>query len=391
MMLATATVVAQLSVAQLPPAQGVKCSLATNLASRGLTGDVVKFQAGGQERCMSVIRPANTEKKALPVLFWFHGAGGSASRCGMSSSSDGTSMADLAAENDFAYICGEAIQYGTVAKSGGQWALPEVQTNATGTVCGQNQTETQYLMGMVTQLNAQGIYNTSRLYTSGCSMGSAFSGYASTCLSKLYPGSITAFATHSTGLKIKGDGNNLPPDNYNRQYSWGECPKCLYFPFVPEPAPVRAMKACIFDNAGDPSLQDPMFYRTSVQLESRWKDMGGRAEAHWGTGGHCQIHSMLDIVMCLDDGTKHLAPNGGHPHPTPPGPPPPPGPGPPGPPGPGPAPECIAACEKNCPGLKGKGAPCRTCVTKFKWDHNQEASCHGYPFQELLQDFCGAA
>ena len=48
------------------------------------------------------------------------------------------------------------------------------------------------------------VYDTSRVFSSGCSMGSAFSIFISNCLYGSLPkGHITAFATHSTGIKKK--------------------------------------------------------------------------------------------------------------------------------------------------------------------------------------------
>ena len=43
-------------------------------------------------------------------------------------------------------------------------------------------------------------------------------------------GAAELFASQSTGLKTKGDGLRLPPDNYQPEYTWGECPECKYFP-----------------------------------------------------------------------------------------------------------------------------------------------------------------
>jgi len=77
------------------------------------------------------------------------------------------------------------------------------------------------------------IYDASKMFTSGCSMGSAMSFYSATCLTKMFdPSVISAFATHSTGYKIKGDGITLPaigPNIENGTYAndtWGECPEC---------------------------------------------------------------------------------------------------------------------------------------------------------------------
>ena len=125
--------------------------------------------------------------------------------------------------------------------------------------------EVPYIEAIISHLaKDSATYDTSRLFTSGCSMGSAFSIYTSQCIEHNHKGSITAFATHSTGLKIKGDGNNFPPDNYNRKYTWGECENgCKYWPTV---VGKSSMKACIFDNAQDPSSNDPMFFRVTWTL-----------------------------------------------------------------------------------------------------------------------------
>jgi hypothetical protein len=48
-------------------------------------------------------------------------------------------------------------------------------------------------------------------------MGAAFSFYAATCFSKLNRNMISAFATHSNGLKIKGDGNEMPKIGLNQE------------------------------------------------------------------------------------------------------------------------------------------------------------------------------
>merc|ERR1712118_610186 len=96
------------------------------------------------------------------------------------------------------------------------------------------------------------IYNVSQVFTSGCSMGSAFSGYMGNCLKKWEPNQISAFATHSTGLKKKGDGNHLPSN-------WGECDGCEWWPFAPvKYTDSLGLKACVFDNTGDGD-----FYKTS--------------------------------------------------------------------------------------------------------------------------------
>lgn len=157
---------------------------------------------------------------------------------------------------------------------------------------------------MISELAKSDLFDTSRMFFSGCSMGSAESFYQATCMKKLYGDSISAFATHSTGLKIKGDDLHFPPDEYNTSYAWGECPNCEYFPAMVEKT--NNLKACIFDNTGDMTTSRPDFYKSSKQLESKWKEAGNKCESSYGSGGHCQIHSFADIITCLDDGTGRL-------------------------------------------------------------------------------------
>lgn len=141
-------------------------------------------------------------------------------------------MEDYANKYGFALICGEATQ--DVFGHGGLWDIPTVQTDATGTRCDDGSSvEQAYLKNMVKSLDSK-TYDTGRLFTSGCSMGSAFSEFSGVCMNHWYGSSkVSAFATHSTGLKIKGDGNRLPPAN-NSTISWGECDDCQYFPIVPK-------------------------------------------------------------------------------------------------------------------------------------------------------------
>merc|ERR1711907_364851 len=152
-------------------------------------------------------------------------------------------------------------------------------------------------------------YDTTRVFTSGCSMGSAFSGYIGNCLKKWEPQHISAFATHSTGLKKKGDGNHLPTN-------WGECDGCQWWPF----APVKyndslGLKACVFDNTGDGD-----FYKTSVYLSQEWPRLGNPSESHFAAGGHCQNIPYASIVKCLGLGGSSPSPPA-PPTPTPPSPP----------------------------------------------------------------------
>ncbi len=259
----------------------------------------------GYRRCFTAVTPQSDAP--MPILFYFHGAGGNAQHCGQRKGlDDEMSLSDYAQKYKFTLVCGEALQ--DVYGKGGLWAIPEIQTNATGPRCAPDDSvEVTYMRNVVAALATQPAkYDTSRIFTSGCSMGSAFSEYAGMCMyqSWLGRGNITAFATHSTGLKIKGDGNNFPPDNYNKSISWGECDGCEFFPTVPVPAP--GLKACLNDNTEDPSSENPFFYRSTQQMAEKWKAAGNRVEVHYNPGGHCQIHSFNDIIQCLDDGTGRL-------------------------------------------------------------------------------------
>merc|ERR1712232_1333946 len=220
-------------------------------------------------------------------------------------------------------------------------------------------------------------FDVTRTFTSGCSMGSAFSGYTANCLKARSPSVLSAFATHSTGLKTKGDGANLPPENYHPQYSWGECPNCQYFPFAPTKfSDTLGLKACVFDNTGDGD-----FYKTSQSLVKKWTSLGMKAESHFGSGGHCEIHSYAAIVNCLDDGTKRLLSDGPAPAPSP-TPSPSPGPSPSGPPQ-----ACQDCFVTNCGGARS-GPGCQGCLQA-----NQgtcASSCDPYPFADALQWFCGS-
>jgi len=346
-------------------------------------GSVINVTDGIHPRCAAIITPSST--KPMAVLFWFHGSGGSARGCGQQRGPEGKSWADYAIEQGFAFVCGEALQY----DRGGFWDIPEIITNDTGTPCeSKDSMEVDYMKNIVKVLQQKPeIYDTKRIFTAGCSMGSAFSLYSSECIRMWYPNSISSFMTHSTGLKIKGDGLNFPKIFKDTNYSWGECPACEYFPArIPTTKLQPSMKACIFDNTGDPREENPYFYKSSLQLEKAWKAAGNRCESSYGIGGHCVFHSFAAILNCLDDGTRRLLPNGTLPTlpPTPSSP----TPSPPPTPGVGPSPECIKVCNEVCPNLEGKGEPCAICLKQHKWDKVMTENCEPTPWTVTLDTFC---
>jgi hypothetical protein len=152
------------------------------------------------------------------------------------------------------------------------------------------------------------VYDTSRVYLAGCSMGAALSLWQTMCLEESAPGTVRGIATHSTGLKVKGDGLGLPYDYNDPRYGVGECPECESWPTVLQSVG-DGVKACVFDNKADPLLTNNYFYKSSVALAEQWTAQPGnsQAETHFAnTGGHCFIHSIEDMVTCLDNGTGYL-------------------------------------------------------------------------------------
>ena len=277
-------------IANEPKANATKCS----------GGSVLTFSDGIQERCISVIAPTGQKMTLAPVLFWFHGSGGNAADC------DRHPLSHLAQQYGFALVCGEAVQF----EHGGQWHIPQVITDATGTPCGDSDTyEVPYIRGALAALRAQGGLDLSRIFFSGCSQGSGFSTFISTCTKQdnTTAGSLSAFATHSTGLKTKGDGIEWDCCSDIEQ-----CAACQYFPAKPFAVPATdalGLKACVFDNAEDrlpPGTTNPFFYLSSKELAAQWAAAGNRVETHFGAGGHCLVHSWMKIVSCLDDTTGRL-------------------------------------------------------------------------------------
>jgi hypothetical protein len=76
----------------------------------------------------------------MPVLFFFHGAGGNGSHCGSVKAPDsGLSWSDYAVQNGFAFICGEATQYPMGEdRTGGLWNIPTEITDETGNRCSES-------------------------------------------------------------------------------------------------------------------------------------------------------------------------------------------------------------------------------------------------------------
>merc|ERR1740138_857821 len=102
-------------------ASAVNTTYSPSCSTNGVDGgEVVTLSDGKNERCIALITPSSA-KSPMPVLFWFHGSGGNAGHCGNSK------LVEQAEQGGFAYICGEAVD--------GQWDIPHVITDETGTPC----------------------------------------------------------------------------------------------------------------------------------------------------------------------------------------------------------------------------------------------------------------
>jgi hypothetical protein len=266
---------------------------------------------GEHDRCFVAVKSENLTT-AAPVLFFSHGSGGSAANCGEGVDEHGNTWVKMALRHNFVFVCGEAVIKSVTNNitgapmQGGIWDIPEVFNDTSSRQCeADSGSEAAYMKAVWEAMDAKpNEFNTSASFHIGCSEGSAFSQWAAVCRHESDPQKISAFTTHSTGLKVKGDGNTLPPCYRDPTYTWGECPTCKYWPTVP--GKFEGLKACINDNTADPSTTDPFFYRTSVQMAKYYEQFGSRYNTTFLSGGHCKQHSFAEMADCLDDNTGRL-------------------------------------------------------------------------------------
>ena len=251
------------------------------------------------------------------MLFFFHGGRGNAANCGGRPDIDNHRMLSsyMLRLGSFALICPEARQYQAgdgppghalpppgSDRAGGLWDIPDfIGNSSTGNRCTGTK-DLDYMDAVIEELAKQPeVYDVSRLFMSGCSMGSAFSSFAAICNHQKHR-SITAWATHSTGISING----LPalPQVPSSEPFW---------PIVPVSTVGAPLKACIFDNHDD-QIPDPggsgkiiRVFNSSQKLAQAWTASGNRVETGFSTtGGHCGFHDYMVILKCLDDGTGRL-------------------------------------------------------------------------------------
>ena len=216
---------------------------------------------------------------------------------------------DLGNALNFMIVCLNPLPYGDEGESTGAWTTPYIQTDATGPKCAKEDSPDMWYFESVYAMlsNYPDHFQMDHLFFSGCSGGSAAGLWFAVCADQKWPGQALGFATHSTGLKMKDDGIEFISTPLYGDVPWAECDQCQYYPVVPMPS---SMKGCIFDNYEDPSEEDPKYYQTSVQLEEFWLGLGNYAESQYDHGGHCHVHSMVELAICMDDGKGILIPGG---------------------------------------------------------------------------------
>jgi hypothetical protein len=263
---------------------------------------------GVRDRCFLVILPEGVPQESypLPVLMVHHGMGGDSSDCDGLADNSGVRWVDLARRYGFILLCPESTQYNTgttTVKPGGLWTIPFSQNSSTGTRCEDDDSvDMPYFRNVLTQMKqCPDIFDLRKLTFHGCSAGSTAALYHAMCFSK-WIGSVPAFATHSTGMKLPGDGIDLPAAVVGNDYD--DCETCEFYPVVP---PINSdIKACVYDSTEDPNSQNPFYYESSQQLAAQFTLYGNRVETSYAPGGHCNVVSNKAIMECLDDGVGNL-------------------------------------------------------------------------------------
>lgn len=309
---------------------------------------VLTTSDGAFERCFVVHTPPRAPRTAAdgryPVLLWFHGLSDGANGCGWRADNvRGRNLAEVAWEAGVALVCIEALAYdgrpngqqrGVGVASNARvnasfyWAVPEVQSAASGgTRCAKSDSRELVMAEKVLEWLADrpDTYNLDKLYLAGESVGGAAAQYLGVCLHAATRWRPKALSTHSTGLKVKGDGIEFGRMPMMPWHHVAECDGCGSFPIVlmsekeggtartsvrsggarPLP-PLPPVKLCAFDSAADWLMSFdgvPLnFTASTLNLVRAWRAAGGRAEASIApTGFHVEVHS-------------HTAPQSSHAH-----------------------------------------------------------------------------
>lgn len=124
--------------------------------------------------------------------------------------------------------------------------------------------------------------------------------YAATCLRQRGLSNIRSIASHSSGLKVKGDHNQWTFLRSDHRDAVGECDACEFYPIVPIfSSKLVGLKLCIFDGLKD-YLNPTNYTRSSQLLESMWPKTGGKvASYYYPEGHHVFMKRCMDIIRCL--------------------------------------------------------------------------------------------
>ena len=171
-------------------------------SSAATTGEIKTFTTTIQnkQRTYLVYRPLICKNKTCPVLFMFHGIGGTAQQA-----ADNYGWKETADKNNFIAVFPESLTlpkkdaivfginyYPNYDPAGKHWdianiTLPLLQRYKTQ--------DTEFVSTIIDQLNTNYKILKTHIFTTGHSYGAFFSYYISMCL----PDKITAFASHSGG------------------------------------------------------------------------------------------------------------------------------------------------------------------------------------------------
>ena len=109
--------------------------------------------------------------------------------------------------------------------NGGQWLIPEIQTDETGIKCDvQTERDAAYIVNAIKSLEYLGV-NTSAIFFTGCSMGSAMTVWIAQCMHKRTPAAVSAFASFRDAPR-RSSGSRLASFTSSRTVSgtapWSE-------------------------------------------------------------------------------------------------------------------------------------------------------------------------
>jgi len=293
---------------------------------------------GGFPRCYSAVAPARPKRK-LPVVIWFDGVGCSLGRVGPEDDRrKGTkSMAELAVDakprswcrnttkcspwgtGGFALVAPEPLRFAGGTKAHKHttcmWDIPQPLNAKSGMKCAKSR-DYALMLGVIKDLKARPEMDMDHVYLLGESLGADAAAFWSICLREsnaLGSHALRSFGMHSSGLKIRGDGNDQDPLPSKPKYSYGECKHCKYYPVVPSKQP--GLKACLFASPYDEETKKRGGDTIAEQFADHWKRAGNPAQlvlhknprvGKKSPDQHCFWLSYSEMLSCLDNGSRTL-------------------------------------------------------------------------------------